>query len=83
MTKINNFDILKIMGERNMDIRLAPLSNVLNIQKVKMGTKVTIGIDGDIVTKFLNDGYVGGLILADANQFENIKNELEKKHDSR
>ena len=75
--KVNNFDVLKIMGERNMDVRLAPLGNITNLKKVKAGTQVTIGVEGDVVAALgLEDKFVGGLILADKAQFDAVRAEL-------
>lgn len=79
----NNFDILKTMGERNLDIRLAPLTNILNVRKVKAGTQITIGVDGDVVGAIGADAFVGGLILANRKQFTEIKAEMEKSNDSK
>lgn len=74
---VNNFDVLKLMGERNMDVRLAPLDNILNLKKVRAGTQVTIGVEGDVVAALGLEGkFVGGLILADKQQFDAIKAEL-------
>lgn len=76
---INNFDVLKIMGERNMDLRLAPLSNIINLKKVLAGTHVTIGVEGDVVSALgLESRFVGALILADKKQFDLVKAELSK-----
>lgn len=75
---VNNFDVLKVMGERNLDIRLAPFANVTNLRKVRAGTQVTIGVEGDVVAAIgLQGRFVGGLILADKAQFEETKRELE------
>lgn len=66
------------MGKRNLDIRLAPLSNVTNLKKVRAGTQVTIGVEGDVVAAIGIEGkYVGGLILADKEQFNALVKEME------
>ncbi len=66
------------MGERNLDIRLAPLDNITNLRKVKAGTQVTIGVEGDVVASIgLDHKFVGGLILADKEQFNQLKAEME------
>ncbi|MDD5304014.1 MAG: hypothetical protein PHS14_13015 [Elusimicrobia bacterium] len=78
MSDINSFEVLKVMGERNLDIRLAPLSNILRMQKTKHGTQVTIGVGGDVLQPIYAGRFVGGLILADKDQFEETKRELEK-----
>ena len=75
---VNNFDVMKAMGEANRDIRLAPLSNIVHLRKVRAGTQITIGFEGDVVGAILAERFVGGLILADKAQFEETKRELER-----
>jgi hypothetical protein len=70
------FDVLKVMCERNMDIRLSTLDNMRQIKKIKGGTQVTIGIHGDVVLGLATGKFVGGLLLADAEQFRQIEKEL-------
>ena len=75
---MNNFDVLKVMGERNMDIRIAPLVNITNLRKVRAGTQVTIGVEGDVVLAIgIEQKFLGGLILADKTEFMAVKAELE------
>ena len=83
MTKVNSFDVLKEMSARNMSIQLAPLDNITEARKVKAGTKVTIGIGGDVVGSILNNKFVGGLILADRKEFEAVRKELEARDATR
>jgi hypothetical protein len=76
---INNFDVLKEMGQRNLKIQLAPLYNVTSLKKTKHGTQVTIGVAGDIVAALgLENKFVGGLILADKEEFNRTKSEMLK-----
>lgn len=75
--KVNNFDVLKVMGQRSMDVQLAPLNNVVRAKAVKAGTQVTIGVAGNPIAKILNGELVGGLLLADKKQFDQVKAELE------
>ena len=77
MSKVSNFDVLKTMSQRGMSVQLAPLDNIVELRKVKAGTNVTIGVAGDVVGAIYNNKFVGGLILADAEQYRQIKNELE------
>lgn len=74
---IGTFDVLKVMCERNLDIRLSTLDNVTQAMKTKRGSKVTIGVAGDVVTGIAMGKYCGGLLLADSKQFNEIKKELE------
>ena len=77
MSKIGTFDVLKVMCERNMDIRLSTLDNVTELRKVKAGTRITIGFYGDVVSGIALGKFVGGLLLANNEQFQAIKKELE------
>jgi hypothetical protein len=78
---VNNFDVLKAMGERGLKVTLAPLSNILNMRKVKAGTQVTIGLEGDLIMPLLEGKFVGGLILADQAEFYRVKADLEARTD--
>jgi hypothetical protein len=75
---VSPMDVFKVMIERNMpEIKMASLNNISNMAKVKAGTKVTIGVAGDVINPILNGDLCGGLILADAKTFRQIKQELE------
>lgn len=80
-SSVNNWDVLKTMSARNMDIGLAPLSNVEGVTYIKSkgGCVVRIGFPGNIVGKIARGGYLGGLILADADQYEQVRKELEDR----
>jgi hypothetical protein len=69
-----------MMRADNQALKLAPLGNILGAdynQKAR-GTKVTIGVDGNIVGDILNGKFVGGLILVDKVEFERVKKEMEQ-----
>ena len=75
---ISAIDVLKRMVDTDdPKIELASLgTNLLNLKKVKHGTEVTIGVSGDRVGSIYNGKYVGGLILADKERFEEVKAEM-------
>lgn len=73
---VNSFDVMRVMGERDMKIHLAPLSNILRMQTAKAGVQVTIGVDGTMFPGLAENKFVGGLILADKEQFDAVKAEL-------
>lgn len=76
--KPNSFDVFSHMVETdNKAIRLSALSNITDVRKVKAGTKVTIGVQGDVVNEIAFGRVVGGLILCDKTEFDKIKLELE------
>ena len=74
-----NFDVLKEMSRRNLDIRLSPLENVTQARAVKAGTLVTIGCGGDLVAAIGRGAFCGGLILAREEQFDQVKAEIEAR----
>jgi hypothetical protein len=68
--RVSMFDILKTMSEENQDVRLAPLGNISYLRKVRAGTNITIGVAGDVVAAIgIHGRFVGGLILADKEQY--------------
>lgn len=74
---VNNFDVLKTMAERNLKIKSFPLSNVTNARIGKEHGSVTIMVDNQTVSDFIAERpMVFALIVADADEFENIKAEL-------
>jgi hypothetical protein len=73
----NNFDVLKAMSRANGKIQLAPLANIISVRKVKAGTQVTIGVAGDLVADFARGRFVGGLVLADREEFELTAKEID------
>ena len=75
--KVGTFDVLKVMCARNMDIRLSTLDNIIELRKVKAGTNITIGFYGDVVGAIANGNFVGGMLLANSEQFQSVKKELE------
>jgi hypothetical protein len=81
MSKINNFDVLKAMSDDNSpNLQLAPLGNVLGMQKDSHGTRITIGVGmPGVIEKLMRNELVGGLILADKAEFDRVKAELEAK----
>jgi hypothetical protein len=77
--RVNNFDVLKEMGVRDMKVGLSPLDNIVNLKKVKQGTQVTIGVAGDLVAALgIEHKFVGGLILADKDEFNAVRSEMYK-----
>lgn len=76
--RMSIFEVLKAMAERKMDVRLAPLANVRRIELVKQGTLITIGVDGDVIFRLHNGMFVGGLLLVDKKQFDEVRAEIEE-----
>lgn len=88
--KPGHFDICKAMAKRNLDIRMATLDNIKNIEFVRRKprnggpvTFITIGLEGELWRRFQNNEFVGGLILCDAKQYRTIQAELAEAPDAR
>ena len=80
MSTIGHFDICKAMALAELDIQLAPLSQVTDLRKVKAGTNVTIGVAGDMVAAIaLENKYIGGLLLINREQYYAMKTQLESE----
>ena len=68
--EINSFDVFKQMAAENKDVRLASLDNLVRFDKTGDTCTITIGVDEKTLMDFTqNKQFVGGLLLADANQF--------------
>lgn len=74
----NTFDVFKEMCDKDLDIRSAPLANIVAINENTKGAQVTIGVDKPTARKLImaekEYPFVGGLILADKEQFHVLAN---------
>ena len=75
--KPGNFDIMREMAKPGGQIWMAPLDNVLAMDKNKHGTKVSIGVGFDCIQKFMRGEYIGGLYLCDRDEYIATKARLE------
>lgn len=71
----NNFDVLKRMAADNLDIRMS--NEILNMQTSTKGTRVTIGIAGNVLSPILQGTMSGCFICFDNEQFAATKKKLE------
>lgn len=77
---MNDFDALKIMSDRNLEIAAAV--DILEVKKDKRGGKVTMGVDATRFGQLANslasgDGkYVAILYVVNMEQFNQIKGEV-------
>jgi hypothetical protein len=81
MKKPGHFAICAEMAKRGLDIRMSLLENVtdLTYNKRNGGTRVTIGIDGNLVAAIgIEQKFIGGLLLCDREQYFAIARELEE-----
>lgn len=77
--KVNNFDVLKRMSIENKDIRLANTSNIIRMDYTKAGTKITIGVEGNVIFRISNGELNACLLLFDAKQFDETKQAMENE----
>lgn len=81
MKEVSPFDILKVMSERNKDIRMFPSGNLKNVRTGKDGWgSVEMAVDNGTAQKIMTAGGEKGvgffLMFFDYEQYEEIKAEL-------
>ena len=72
---MNNLEKLGRMSDQGMDIQLAPLGNITNVE-VKGGNGfVTLGITQELALQLAlhPEKFVGGFLVADREQFESME----------
>lgn len=74
--KISNFDVLKRMGEENLNIQLCSTVTEMNYS-AKLGTKVTVGVPGNVCFDIESGQLNVMLLLFDMNQFKELKTKME------
>ncbi len=71
---MKSFEIFQKMSDGNMDIRLAPLGNIIRINIFGQNGEVTFGVPREIAQDLMDDKpFVGGFLLADKGQFETLE----------
>lgn len=77
-SSVGSFEVITRMINSDGQAYLSPLDNIISMRKVKAGVQITIGV-GDPVTieKIASGGFVGGLLLADKEEFRRMKTEME------
>ena len=75
----SNFEVLKEMAKRNLDVRLSLLDNVTNMRLTHRGkdTNVTIGVYGNVIHDIMDGKLNGGLLLFNDAQYQAIAKELD------
>jgi len=73
MVNLTDFEVLDIMAQQNMDIRLSP--NLVEVKIVKQGGLVVMGTDPKTAQDLVSNtnGFKVALYIIDATQFEEIK----------
>ncbi len=80
MGKVTSFDVLKVMSERNMKIKMFPRDNVTNIWNGKNGGTIQMQVDPETAGNLMTDKpMIFGLLVADSAEFARVKAELEQE----
>lgn len=79
--KVNNFDVLKRMSAENMRIQASPAENITNLSysEKKKGTKITIGVDGNVIHGIMFGETSCMMLLFDRAQFDELKKTMENE----
>ncbi len=77
--KVNNFDVLKVMGDRNMKLKGFGPNNIKSVNTGKKGwATLSMLIDNETALDLMLDKRpIFMLLIADKDQFVQIKAELE------
>ena len=74
---VSNFDVLKRMAADNLDIRMS--DEIVNMNVTKKGTRVTVGIAGDVLNPIYSGRMNACLVCFDTKQFIETKKKLEEE----
>jgi hypothetical protein len=75
---INNFDVLKRMGEQNKSIQLCTTITQMNYSAKKGGTEVSVGVPGNVCFDIQSGRKNCLLLLFDMAEFNELKAEMER-----
>jgi hypothetical protein len=78
MTKVNNFDVLKRMGELSKDIRLCTTVTDMTYN-AKVGTKVTVGVPGNVCFEIESGKLSAFLLLFNKQEFDELLEMMQRK----
>lgn len=76
--KINNFDVLKRMGEENKYIRLCTTITEMTYN-VKRVTEVVVGVPGNFCFEIEQGRLNAVLLLFNISEFDELKGRMEKE----
>ncbi len=75
-----SFEVFNHLAETdNPGLKVAPLGNILNMQKCKEGGQILIGVCPESFAGLMQDRFCGGFVLVDKAEFHKAKAELESK----
>ena len=76
--EINNFDVLKRMGQENKDIRLCTTITEMNYSAKKGGTEVSVGVPGNICFDVNSGKLQCVLLLFNQAEFATVKEQMKR-----
>lgn len=76
---VNNFDVLKRMGELNKDVRLCTTVTDVDYSAKKGGTKVSIGVPGNVCFDIVDGKLTAMLLLFNPKEFAEVKEAMHKE----
>lgn len=75
---VNNFDVLKRMAAENKNIQLCTTVTDMNYNH-KVGTKVSVGVPGNVCFDIEGGKLSACLLLFDKSQFDELKTLMEQE----
>jgi hypothetical protein len=66
------------MSSENKRILAASAENILSMKKVKAGSQITFGVEGDVLMQIYSGKLIATLLLIDFEQFKEMKTKMEK-----
>jgi hypothetical protein len=80
MAAINNFDVLKRMGEENKSIQLCSTITEMNYS-AKKGTVVSVGVPGNVCFDISSGKTNALLLLFNMQEFNELKKAMEQEQE--
>lgn len=78
-TKVNNFDVLKRMCSGNQKVQLCTTVTDMNYSAKNGGTRVTVGVPGNVCFDIQQGRTNAMLLLVDVAQFDTMKKIMESE----
>jgi hypothetical protein len=76
------YDLFNRMAECDRDIRLGLFAdNLLNMQATKKGTRLTVGVAGNVLSAIMSGELTGCVVLWNPAQAKELLDEMENKKD--
>lgn len=73
---VNNFDVLKRMGAENKQVMLCPdVVNMTYSKKIR-GTKVEVGVPGNVISDIFSGRKKAVLLMFDVKEFDEMKAQM-------